>query len=121
MCAPVIRRYAQEFKYEHLVNNIIEGDFFDYKEERRAHLVINTSCEHMPNMEKAKPYLIFPERTLLALQSNDMTDLEEHINCVKNTKELTAQAGIHELYAELKWMPSSEKTYTRFMVMGKWK
>ena len=120
-CAAVIRRYAQVFKYEDIVHNIITGDYFNYKDKRRSHMIINTSCEHMPKMNNSK-YLISPERTLLVLQSNDMVELEEHINCVESTQELAAQAEIKELFGDhRRYTRGNGNFYQRFMVMGKWK
>jgi hypothetical protein len=121
-CASVIRRYTQVFGYEPI--NIINGDYFEYTDKRRSHMIINTSCEHMPTMNTGKKYLLSPERTLLVLQSNDMTELDEHINCVENGQELAAQAEIKELFGDYKKFSKGkgkENSYNRFMVMGKWK
>lgn len=100
-------------------------DYFEEDRVRRAHLVINTSCEHMPNMSTMKDRYVTPERTLLVLQSNDKINEPDHTNCVKDCAELTEQAGIKELFADKKKMnmdsPFPLDRFTRFMVMGKWK
>jgi hypothetical protein len=100
------------------------GDYFNYKEKRRAHLIINTSCEHMPDMLSMKEYYFDPERTLLCLQSNNKTDEDDHINCVKDEQELAEKNGIQLLNGGWRTMKSKEgKTYNfwnRYMAMGKW-
>lgn len=111
----VINKYKQLF--EHWNVRIFHQDYFTYREKRRTHLIINTSCEHMWNMSTNKEYYESPERTLLALQSNNFYRLSEHINCVSTGQELAAQAGVKELYGDkLKF-----DEYTRFMILGKWK
>jgi hypothetical protein len=115
---------------------IFNENYFEYKEKRRAHMIINTSCEHMHPMENAREFYIEPERTLLVLQSNDKDDEPDHINCVKDGSDLSKQAGIKELYGDRKQFVSGtipDKViegvmrkgdmvwWNRFMVMGKWK
>jgi hypothetical protein len=72
-------------------------------------MLINTSCEHMqPLMCRKKTYVI--------LQSNNYTEIEEHINCVNSPDELARQYNVSRLYymGELKF-----QNYTRYMVIGK--
>lgn len=112
----VIWKYAEIFGWNEKIR-IFNQDYFTYTEKRRTHLVINTSCEHMWNMDTNKEYYEEPERTLLALQSNDFFDLPEHINCVKTGQELAAQADVKELHGGKKRFDE----YTRYMILGKWK
>ena len=71
----------------------------------------------MWDMSTNKEYYESPERTLLALQSNNFNSLPEHINCVSTGQELAAQAEVKELHGDkLKF-----DEYTRFMILGKWK
>lgn len=107
--------------------------------DRRAHLVINTSCEHMFDMVDAKDFYISPERTLLVLQSNNKRNEEDHINCVDSCDELAKKAGIRTIFGDWKRMNYGPKhktkeerwawkaknvgstdKYIRYMVMGKW-
>ena len=103
-----------------------EGDYFKYKEKRRAHLIINTSCEHMPDMKQSKKYYFDSDRTLLVLQSNNKTDEEDHINCVNSCEELGEQAECRILGGGHKSMKTREQHgsawtyYNRFMVLGRW-
>ena len=110
-----------------------QGDYFNYKEKRRAHLVINTSCEHMPDMLDMKEYYFDPDRTLLVLQSNDKDDEPDHINCVKSEVELAEKNGIALLNGGWRTMKSKVlkrevrggdkkkiSFWNRYMAMGKW-
>jgi hypothetical protein len=100
------------------------GDYFNYKEKRRAHLIINTSCEHMPDMKDMRQYYFDPERTLLVLQSNNKTDEDDHINCVDSEIELAEKNGIGFLNGGFRTMKSKEgkelNFWNRYMAMGKW-
>ena len=100
------------------------GDYFNYKEKRRAHLIINTSCEHMPDMKDMREYYFDPERTLLVLQSNNKTDEDDHINCVESEVELADKNGIGFLNGGFRTMKSKEgkelNFWNRYMAMGKW-
>ena len=100
------------------------GDYFNYKEKRRAHLIINTSCEHMPDMKDMREYYFDPERTLLVLQSNNKTDEDDHINCVDSEIELAEKNGIGFLNGGFRTMKSREgkelNFWNRYMAMGKW-
>ena len=109
------------------------GDYFEYKKKRRAHLIINTSCEHMSNINLMKEYYFYPERTLLALQSNDKTDEDDHINCVNDIHQLGEQADVRIVFGDWKTMKTETVIYhpdgpdekklnywNRYMVFGKW-
>jgi len=71
-------------------------------------LIINTSCEHM------KPINV--KKSIIALQSNNYFEVEDHINCVNNVEELIDQYDFKEIY--YKGELDFEK-YKRFMVIGK--
>jgi hypothetical protein len=100
------------------------GNYFNYKEKRRAHMIINTSCEHMENMDSMKEYYFDPERTLLVLQSNNKTNEDDHTNCVESCQELAKQAGCTIVGGGDKTMKSKEgkqlEYWSRFMVYGRW-
>jgi len=117
----MIWKYNELFGWNDRIR-IFNQDYFTYKEKRRTHLVINTSCEHMWNMDTMKEYYEEPERTLLALQSNDKTNEPDHINCVKTGQELAVQAGVKELYGgKMRFNEGTPDQYTRYMILGKWK
>lgn len=101
-------------------------DWFEYKETRRAHVIINTSCEHMPDLVSQKKYITDPERTTLFLTSNDKTDEPDHINCVNNVNELAEKNDVKMLWADSIRceVPISEykfEKYYRHQVIGRWK
>lgn len=115
-----INKYKQIF--EHWRVRVFNQDYFMYREKRRTHLIINTSCEHMWNMDTNRDCYEFPERTLLALQSNDKTNEPDHVNCVSTGQELAAQAGVKELYGgKMRFNEGTHDQYTRYMILGKWK
>jgi len=106
-----------------------KGDYFEWTRthrKRRAHLIINTSCEHMEDMKGMKDFYFNPDRTLLCLQSNNKRDEEDHINCVDTCEELAEKAGVniksgaHMTMKTRKQHGHEWDYYTRFMVLGKW-
>ena len=99
-------------------------DIFDdlkLNEYRSANLFINTSCEHMAPMKewpmwewicrKNKPYFAFT--------SNNMFDIEGHINCVKNIEEFKKQLPDNaEVMIEDQ---IKDERGIRFLLIGKFK
>lgn len=71
-------------------------------------LIICTSCEHM------KPLNI--ESGIVLLQSNNYTEIQEHINCVKSYDELNKQYNIKKVFYEDEL---DFDIYKRFMVIGR--
>jgi len=124
-CCRVFQRYLKLWDKDFQNVRVFNEDYFSYKNrknKRRTHLVINTSCEHMQDMNTIRNCYITPERTLLALQSNDKMDEPDHTNCVVDCQELERQAGVKTLWGESKNMESDDGDWWhRFMVMGKWK
>ncbi len=113
----VLGRYIEYFGENNLPPiKIFNIDYFEYKETRRSHMIINTSCEHMQNMSSMKQYYITPERTLLVLQSNNKIDEPDHINCVKDIPSFVKQVNFRLLYDDIikfDW-------WYRYMILGKW-
>jgi len=74
------------------VDNVdyIAADVFEKDRERywKADLFINTSCEHMPPMN-TWPY--WPQNTNFVFTSNNMYDIEGHINCVDSMADFKSQ------------------------------
>tara|TARA_B100001093_G_scaffold334076_1_gene319027 strand:+ start:7710 stop:8297 length:588 start_codon:yes stop_codon:yes gene_type:complete len=54
---------------------------------QNANLIINTSCEHMRPMKE----LYLQTNAYFAYQSNNMRDIEGHINCVSNLIDFKEQ------------------------------
>ena len=101
---------SKEFYKDYPKVDFIEGDVFDkkiwhrFKDDddwdlfKRCNLVINTSCEHMKPMKEwgARPKYKNPwwerfKNTHFAFQSNNMYDIEGHINCVPSIEEFKNQ------------------------------
>jgi len=82
--------------------------------DERADLIINTSCEHLPDFQRW--YACVPDGQLLVLQSNDYFACNEHVNCVADLAAFRTQAPLAEpLFAGERRM----RRYTRFMLIGR--
>lgn len=115
-CHKVVAQYLNHFDLNFKVVQF--GDFFERKDLRRRHLVINTSSEHMNNIfESKKYYKNYPDTPLLVLQSNNFDTLDEHINCVKSEDELASKNYVGRIYYK---GVQSLPLYDRYMVIGRW-
>ena len=63
------------------------GKFGDKVKE--SNLIINTSCEHMKPMKMIEPLGV--SKAYFAFQSNNMFDIEGHINCVNTIEDFKKQ------------------------------
>jgi hypothetical protein len=89
-------------------------DYGDFGGEPAADILFNTSCEHLEHF--AEWYTATPRDVLMVLQSNDMVDEEEHVNCVADLEAFKQQAPMTKLlFAGA--LPL--KRYTRFMLIGR--
>ncbi|WP_420100483.1 class I SAM-dependent methyltransferase [Bosea sp. (in: a-proteobacteria)] len=77
-------------------------------------LVINTSCEHLPDVPGWLATL--PPGLPLLLQSNDYDREPDHRSCVPSLEAFREQAGLSEI-----WFAGARptKNYTRFMLIGR--
>ena len=84
-----------------------------------VNICINTSCEHMFPMSSIS--FSNDEHVLYILQSNNMKDEREHVNCVEDYYELIKQSAITKpyYYSRLKLKGKNNREYKRFMVIGK--
>lgn len=110
----IARKYVEFFRPRFDVI-IHERDYFTQTDSRRAHIVINTSSEHMPSIEVLNQYLISPNNSLMVLQSNDMFDEPDHINCVRSLEEFEKNSGLKNIMFKGS-LPLGD--YNRFMLMG---
>lgn len=93
----------------------ITADIFNDKNRdlyKNANLYINTSCEHMKPMNQ---WHWFPSKAFFAFQSNNMYDIEGHINCVNNIEEFKYQMPKHLLIEEDE---INDDRGTRFTLIG---
>ena len=110
---------AKNRLFDHYKNvDFISKDVFDWapdsKRIKTCNLIINTSCEHMPSMKK----LELDTKSYFAYQSNNMYDIEGHINCVSSMEEFKFQ-----LPKNAKVMIEDKITDdrgTRFLLVGKY-
>ena len=81
---------------------------------RSTDLVINTSCEHLPDFDRW--WKRIPAGQQVVLQSNDYFACDQHVNCVRDLAAFRAQAPMSRLiFAGERRM----KRYTRFMLIGR--
>ena len=78
--------------------------------------IINTSCEHIPNFSDW--YSTIPKGKLVILQSNNFTDLKEHVNCSSSLKEFSASIPMTETLYEGELDLTDQGGYIRFMKIG---
>ena len=109
---------AKNRLFNHYKNvDFITSDVFHIDRKGRiqnANLIINTSCEHMRSMKELK----LDTKSYFAYQSNNMTNIEGHINCVTNIEEFK-----NELPNNAKVLIEDEikdDRGTRFLLIGKY-
>ena len=78
--------------------------------------IINTSCEHIKNFSDW--YDNIPDNKLLVLQSNNFSELDEHINCVTSLEEFKQQCYISNLLYSGE-LDIDVAGYTRYMLIGR--
>lgn len=116
----ISRKFLQHYRSDIKLSWSCEDINFIEFEDKYTNVCINTSCEHMFPMESVS--FQNDHDVIYVLQSNDMDEIREHVNCVKNSKELEQQAGIDISYYYGKRnykRAGGEKSYKRFMVIGK--
>jgi len=105
--------------------DFITGDVFEFRDSyKNADLFINTSCEHMKSMKEWGPAPTYKNPwwnrvspAYFAFQSNNMYDIEGHINCVSSIEEFKYQMPDKaEILMEDKIV---DDRGTRFMLIGK--
>lgn len=69
-------------------SDVFEKYLDDYS---RTTLFINTSCEHMPPMKTWPWWDQVQPGTCFAFQSNNMSQIEGHVNCVQSLREFKTQ------------------------------
>jgi hypothetical protein len=85
-----------------------------YRHVYREQVVINTSCEHIPNLKEWVS--IIPKNKTLVLQSNNYTVPADHINTANSVEEFIEQTGLSAIwYSGSLVLPM----YTRYMLIGR--
>jgi hypothetical protein len=108
---PRCEKFNEKIFYDIKHVNLHTMDMYDW--QGTEDLIINTSCEHILNLEDW--VLFIPEDTMVLLQSNNYLAGNGHINCVNSKEEFITQSGLKNiLYSGELVMPM----YTRYMVIG---
>jgi len=109
----VARKYIDEFRYPFKIQTF-EMSYWDHEQDEvGCHLLINTSAEHMYETLKTKQKYAKPP--IIALQSNNMFDAEDHVNCISSAKSLAEQNGL----SQITYLGSKNfDLYERYMVIG---
>ena len=80
-------------------------------------LIINTSCEHMHPMNQWKGWKSKQNNLYFAMQSNDMFDIEGHVNCVNFIEEFEMQMPEDSIIFDKKEIEDTRGT--RFFLFGR--
>ena len=96
--------------------NFRDKDIKDLTKEEMSNceIIINTSCEHMPSMKK----LELDSNAHFAFTSNNMYDIEGHINCVSSIEEFKWQ--LPDNAKVIKEDRIVDDRGTRFILIGKY-
>lgn len=115
VCADINNLTCYKTGYEWDVTNFKEGT--SYKEKFLPDLIINTSAEHMTeewfNQIRFKE---FESNPIVAIQSNNMFNLPEHVNCVHSVNHMKKKFPMKEILFEGELQL---KGYKRVMLIGR--
>ncbi len=125
---PKVISIAKHRIFDHYKNvEFITGDVFDkFRDQyKTTNLFINTSCEHMkpmkqwgPAPEYKNPWSERIKGAYFAYQSNNMYDIEGHINCVSSMQEFKYQLPDNaKVIVEDRII---DERGTRFLLIGKY-
>jgi len=90
----------------------ITADMTTYKYD--ADIVINTSCEHITNGAYLRWLDLVPKSALIVVQSNNYSELEEHINCALDIDDFIKQSKLKVIHSSTLNLPK----YDRYMLIG---
>ena len=117
----VCYQYRNIFEYSKNQIGVTNKNYWDcVNRKSNADLIINCSSEHMN--ETFYQYNIYKKNCIFAIQSNNMFDEPDHINCSKDINELIEKNRIKEIFysGEMSFNDLNENSnYKRFMVIGK--
>jgi hypothetical protein len=115
-CKKVLAQYITHFKPTFKI--AIFDDYFDRFEIRRRQLIINTSSEHMKDINSMYGcYKDYPEKPIVAIQSNNFKGVDDHINCVESSRHLMKKSKLNTVLFQGQ---QDMDLYKRFMVIGQW-
>lgn len=113
----ISNRFSKNRLYSQYKDKVswVKGDVFSNIIREGFDVVINTSCEHMPPM-KDWPY--WKSNIGFAVTSNNMYDIEGHVNCVDTIDDLAMQLPLCDILYE---DTISDERGDRFLIIGKTK
>ncbi len=115
-CAGVARLLNREMSAEgRFIAKTADMNDLDYgtRDADAPSLIINTSCEHLPDVSRWLSRL--PQGQAVLLQSNDYFAEPTHLSSVENLAAFETQAGLSRVdFAGER----PTKNYTRFMLIG---
>jgi hypothetical protein len=100
--------YRDGHTYDTIKNNGEPQELYD-----KPNTIVNTSCEHLTSF--VLWYNLIPKGTLVALQTNNYYEIDDHINCVTDINEFKKMAPLDNILYE--GTLNLEK-YNRFMLIG---
>ena len=108
----ILHSKGYKFQIEHFKN----PDRQIYEEMFLPDLIINTSSEHMDEtwFEKIR-YKRFETQPIVAIQSNNLFDIEEHVNCVHSIDHMKKKYPMKEILYEGELQLTG---YKRVMLIG---
>jgi len=99
---------------DYIPGNVFEKDLSRY---HTCDLFVNTSCEHMQPMKEWPFWSYVKSGSIYAFQSNNMYQIDTHINCVSSIDEFKEQMPKNlEILCEHEL---EEERGTRFSLVGK--
>jgi hypothetical protein len=90
-------------------------DMCTYEYNTIPHVVINTSTEHITQLQYNIWLERIPANTLIVLQSNNYYELPEHIRCFDTVDDFAKSSGINTI---VKKETLSLPLYNRFLLIG---
>lgn len=78
-------------------------------------IIINTSCEHLTQEEYDRWLDRVPVDSLIVLQGNNFTEIDEHIRCAFDIEDFVKISNIDPLFSGTLKLPK----YDRYMIIGK--
>lgn len=92
-----------------------DADMYDYEYSKDS-LVINTACEHIPDLSLWIDKM--PSGTKVILQSNNMFEIPDHTSCVHSVEEFLEQTTGSLSDVTMDTLPLPWNGWKRFMLMG---
>jgi hypothetical protein len=102
--------------YEFQIENFKNPEQKKFNERFSPDLIINTSAEHMDEKwYEAIRFKEFENKPIVVIQSNNLFDVEEHINCVHSIDHMKKNYPMSEIFYEGELQL---KGYKRIMLIG---